>query len=108
EKRQRVVGHLLDTERSCKLTSAHPAIVEADALEPVCKRVGLRGPAVAVNADALNEQHRRASSAPVIRQLTRTRFDRSRFAMNSAHAISVGAVRAHRNHWTLEASDTSE
>ena len=62
--RERVFGHLLDCERSANgLASSHAAIVEGEAFVVRREFADLRSPSAAVDAHALDQDHRRAAAA---------------------------------------------
>lgn len=91
---ERVVGHLLDGEYATeRLTAGHPAVVERDAPEPRRERVGLRLPTAAVNADTLNEKHRRTVAVQVVGEFAAAMLNGACFVVRFAHFDSVsGAV----------------
>jgi hypothetical protein len=64
---QRILRHAGYRERTAlRLAEAHAAVVEPDTAEALMQRLNLRQPAVAVEADALDPQHRRSLAADLV------------------------------------------
>jgi hypothetical protein len=77
-----VVGHSIDGNDGLdRLAPAHAAVIERDAGEVGRQLFDLRQPAVALHADALDEQHRRAVAANHVVQVTT-------LARDDSHGIS--------------------
>jgi len=90
--------HLLDRDRPAGRRAApEAAVVEGDGPEPRREGVGLRGTAIAVDAHALDQQHRVAGTAHVVHEPEPVALDGSHFAVDRVHVNSVSAARGPRN-----------